>query len=278
MAKKRTKKKLLKALLANLDSTYDLISVAYDDRLTDEQVEKLVTDDFEGLWESFEPWESDARYAGLDYVLDDLFLKVIGEWEREDGEDYTDLRGRFEDDTERMEELREAIFERDSGDWFKELVSQTPPVLLRVSVLDEDHAYSFKEVQPEQVLSDVGLPVTEGNIEVMESVLLECSPEFSVLMGYWIVGADVSDLNELDSEVKQVTITNPHLYLGNPFTGSGWVSEKPFEGVVVVDRDELHTDKEAFGYSIDSIYGGVSASSFAAEIKPKTEIVRYTAP
>ncbi len=102
----------------------------------------------------------------------------------------------------------------------------------------------------------------------MAATLAECSPEFSVLMGYWIVGADVETLYDLGSDVKQVTITNPHLYLGNPSSGTGFISEEPFEGTVTVDRGDLRTDKDAFGYSVESIYGGLNASQFEAEITP----------
>jgi hypothetical protein len=263
----RTRKSLADAIIADLSATYDLIYINQGDQLTDEQVDALVAGDDEKLWDLLSEFELDARDEGLSSVLTDAVKTVIDRWEREDGEDYTDLAAEFEQ-SEDEEAVREAITERESGDWVKELANGAGDVLLRITALDEDHAYDNEDVTPERALADVGLPGTPGNIEVMADTLAECSPEFSVLMGYWIAGVNVGDLLDLPTEVTHVEIVNPHLYLGNPFAGSGWISEDPFEGVVTVARDQLRTDRQAFGYSVDKIYGGLLPSSFSATIRP----------
>ena len=79
--------------------------------------------------------------------------------------------------------------------------------------------------------------------------------------------ADVQTFLDLDGEDDSfVRVTNPHLYLGNPLMGSGFVTEEPLHGVVQIRRGDLKTDRDAFGYSIEKIYGGVNVSSFEAEV------------
>jgi hypothetical protein len=57
------------------------------------------------------------------------------------------------------------------------------------------------------------------------------------------------------------------VYRGNSFSGSGWISEKPFVDIVRVEREDLRTDNDAFGRAIDDIYGGRCPSRFEAEIR-----------
>lgn len=268
---KRNTSYLARQIIANLNESYDLIYVDYRDQLNDAQKAALVKGDWDGLINDpdIEEWESASRYEGTKYVIDEAVKDVISTWEDEDGEFYSEIADDFDGSTD-WDEVRYEIEGRGKGDWLEELVSHSGDVLLRINVLDEDHGYAFNDVQAEDVLADVGLPVTEANVKNMNSTLAECSPEFSVLLGYWIVGADLSDLYKLPYDCEQVEIVNPYLYLGNPFSGSGWISDDPFEGVVQVARKDLRTDKDAFGYSIDNIFGGVSPSSYQAEIRAIT--------
>lgn len=256
-------------VIERLDKSYDLVYVDYRDQLTETQVSALVRSD-EWLEESWE-FESYSRYESAKEIITELTGNVVSEWSAEAGADLDFVLAAFKDDGDEWDRVRFEIEERDTGSWVKELMRQTPSVLLRVSVIDEDHGYSFENVAPERVLVDVGLPLpaTEANYRTICSALAECSPEYSVLMGYWIVAADVEDLYDLPpDEDGEVEITNPYLYLGNPFTGSGWITEDPLQGVVRVKRADLRTDRDAFGYSVDEVFGGLNASNFAAEIRP----------
>lgn len=267
MTTPRTIEQLADELIAGLAKTYDLVYVDRGDQLTDKQVAAIVKGDTDTLWEETEEFQSESRHNSTTEIIKDEAKGILGRWEGEDDQDYGQLLMDF-DGSEAWERVRDEIWERESGDWVRDLINGTPKVLLRIAVLDEDHGYSFEDVQPERVLTDVGLPVTEANARIMADTLAECSPEFSVLLGYWIVGTDVGELYDLPTDPEGVVeIVNPHLYLGNPFAGSGWISEKPFEGTVRVKREDLHSDKDAFGYSVNEVYGGLSASSFEAEIR-----------
>lgn len=263
---------LATAVIAGLDASYNLVFVDQGDQLTDEQVEAIVENDFPKLFELTEQFESDARDASLREIVTAAVAETIQAWENEDDADYSQLADEFEL-TDEWESVNEAVTERDNSDWLRQLAAATPDVLLRINVFNEDDAYDHEAVAPEAALVKVGLPVTASNVATMAETLANASPEFSVLLGYWIVGADVEDLHAMTSDATQVQIVNPHLYLGNPFAGSGFISEVAFEGTVTVKREDLHTDKGAFGYGVDDLYGGLNASQYRAEITPVAEPV-----
>lgn len=255
-------------IIARLAATYDLIYVDYRDELDDEQAAAVVRADYESLWDHLAQFESDSRYEGVKYVIDELVTEVIREWDIDADADLDFIAEAFKNDPDEWDRVRYAIEERDDGSWLQQLMRQTPNVLLRINVIDEDNGYSFEEVKPRRVLKDIGMPATRANVETVERTLLECSPEYSVLLGYWIVGADLGDIYELPNDPDtEVEITNPYLYLGNPFSGSGFISERPIEGTVRVKRGDLRTDADAFGYGVDEIYGGLYASSFECKIE-----------
>ena len=265
----RTATDLANAMIDDLDKTYELVYVTYDDTLTDEQVGHVVRGDMEALWESLAEWEDETSWDSVEQIIAELKASVIRGWENENDVDYSNLADAF-DGSDEWERVRYEIEERNTGDWIKRLVRQTGQVLLRIPIdtIDEDNAFCFQEVEPAEVLDRIGFAHTKDNLSEVSYVLANASPEFSVLMGYWIVGADVEALYDLliDGDTQQVEITDPYIYLGNPFAGSGFISEKPLTGTVRLPRADLRTDKDAFGYSINDIYGGVHASSFEATI------------
>lgn len=272
-----TTEQLASEIIERLAKSYDLVYVDYRDEVSDEQAGAIVRGDMEAFYESCWEWEADNRADACATIIAELAADVVADWERADIDtpnrgdepDYSALAEDLTGDIDEYERVRFAIEDRDSGDWVGQLLRNSPNVLLRVSVLDEDHGYSFEDVAAERVLADVGLPATAANVETMNATLAECSPEYSVLMGYWIVGADLDELHALSTEAEaDVEIVNPYLYLGNPFAGSGFISERPFEGTVRVKRSDLRTDKDAFGYAVDEVYGGLNASSFASTIRP----------
>lgn len=266
---KRLCTRLASDVIASLDKSYDLIYVDYRDKLTDDQAAMVVRGDIEALWESTDEWVSDQRHATVTQIITQAVADMVRTWEAADEVDYSDLIEELPGGDE-WERIVDAVHERDDSDYARTLIRQTERQLLRINVIDEDHGYSFQQVDPLDVLARVGLPATERNVRVMAETLNECSPEHSVLMGHWIVGADLEQLYDLPDDCAEVTITNPHLYLGNPFAGSGFISEEAFEGVVYVPRERLLTDKAAFGASVDAMYGGLSASDYACEIAPST--------
>jgi hypothetical protein len=266
----RTCKGLANEIIAGLRRANDLVYVEYNERLDDDEVAAIVAGHMDDLWGSqLADLEADRQHESITAIINDHGQDVIRAWEREDDTDHSGLWQQFQDGEEHRR-VWEEIQGRDTGNWLLQLIRQTPDVLLRVRVLDEDQGYAFTDVTPEQVLADVGLPATAGNLATMASTLNECAPEHSVLLGYWIIGADVEAIYTLpDVPDTVIEIINPYLYLGNPLAGTGFISPGPFEGTITVRRDDLCTDRAAFGYSVDEIYGGLSPSTFTAAIRPQ---------
>lgn len=253
-------------IIKRLDQSYDLVYVDDRDELSDSQVDALIRGD-DWLEENWE-WESDSRYAGAKYVIGELAKEVLGEWSEEANADLDFLLKALRDDVDECDRVRFVIEERDTGGWVEQLIRQTPSVLLRINVLDEDHAYAFEDVSPRRVLRDVGLRPNRRSLEAVGYVLANVSPEYSVLLGYWIVGAELAEIYELPHDPDtEIEIVNPYLYLGNPFSGSGLISDQPMDDVVRVKRADLRTDKDAFGYSVHEIYGGLRASDFECNLR-----------
>jgi hypothetical protein len=249
-ARKALADAIYEAAVAEMDDTYELVYVDYRDRLSEKQVAALVQGDMDTVWDLTAEWESDSQWSGAEYVVENN-LGI-------DKEDLEILK-----DAGRYSDLIDQVRERDASPWLDELMGNTSAPLLRISCIDEDSSFSFQPVEPEQVLEAVGFEPTEHNVRVVRECLLECSPEFSVLMGYWLCTIDLKILSECPDD-GQIRIKNPVLYLGNPFAGSGYFSD-PLHGEVVIPRSEIRTDKDAFGYSVDEVFGGLNASSFEVE-------------
>jgi hypothetical protein len=263
----RTLKALGDELIEAMPKKTDLIYVSQGDRLTDEQVAAVVSGDTDKLWDLLSDWESDTK---ADAVANDIAAgakEIVNRWEREDDEDYTELLSAFDWTCEEWDRVRDLMEERESGDWFKDLMNGCSDVLMRVEAIGEDEGWSFEPVRPEQVIEAAGIPDTEENRRILQAALAEVSPEHHVVMGYWIFGADVSEIfalpNEEDTEVE---VTNPHLYLGNPFAGNGWLAEEPLQVTIRIKREALRTDADAFGYGVSEIFGGLSGSQYSSTI------------
>jgi hypothetical protein len=270
----RTSSALADAMIAGLDEKYDLVYVDYRDQFSDDQVAALVRGDLETLWDKSSEWESNAREESITEILKQVGDDVIRDWqiddERQDLDegDYEPLVDGFFG-TEEYERVRDAIDQRDRAQWPTQMAGQTPAVLLRIAAaeIDEDNAFTGGDVAADHVLMRLGAAPTEENTYVVQEMLKEADYPGAVLMGYWIVGADVSDVYKLPTEPDTlVEIVNPHLYMGNPFAGTGMITDGPLTHTVRVRRDQLRTDAEAFGHAVTEVFGGLNPSSFAATI------------
>lgn len=266
---RKTLKMLADEIIADLQPTYDLVYVDRGDQLTDKQVADLVKGDIESLDDSVDEWAFGNRHYAVEAIIKDVGEDVIRRWQREDPEDdrlddlLDELKGTIEE-----ESVREAIEERDEATYLKQLARGTGDVLLRFWAIDEDHGWSFTEVTPEMVLDQPAFEFierTEENVKAIQYALDNASPEYSVTLGMWVVAADVEDLLDVPSD-GFVEVADPHLWLCNPFTGGGFMTEEPLTGWVTVERSHLRTDKDAFGYSAQEVFGLGGTSSFTSEI------------
>ncbi len=118
----------LENALARLDAKYELSYVSYDDSLTDEQVAMIVRGDYDAAYESICEYESDSRWEGVKYVIEDTFT--------------SEERAAITPDD--MDEVRYAIEERDESDLLGGLIRNTSDPLLRIIAIEEDDCFSFE--------------------------------------------------------------------------------------------------------------------------------------
>lgn len=263
----RTVAALGAAVDAELDATYTLV---YHDgsTLPKDVVAALVKGENE--WEtkggeSLNEWANETAYPAACRVVDELAKEITRRWERQDDADYTDLIDHDWPVSDERQSALDTVLDRDQSTWFTDMIKQHGAVLLRVGIatMDEDAGLSYSPLSVDGFLDLLGFEHTSENRTLAADVLNNASPEYGVAMGYALLGVDLADIVELPSEGK-VELRNPHVWLGSPFAGSGWCSEEPFTGTLTVDRGDLRTDDDAFGYSWDDVVGGTCPSYFAS--------------
>lgn len=268
---KWTVKAFTRQILAELDETYDLVFVDYDDKFTAEQTAMIMRGDWEALWESTEEWESEQRFYHVKEAAEQLARDIAQRWERTFGVDSDMLYDEWDTDVEAFDEVRFAIEERDSSNWVQELARHTPDVLMRHVWRGEDAAWSYQAITPTEVITSLveecpGSVVKRNkhNLGVARAVLNEANPEFGYVMGMLVYAISVSDLLALPGYTEHVDIVNPHLYLGNYYQGDGYC-DGPLSGTVRVKVSDLRTDRDAPGYGWDEV-AGVYTKAYETEI------------
>ncbi|MFJ8966695.1 hypothetical protein ACIRG5_45600 [Lentzea sp. NPDC102401] len=273
---KRTVEALSDAIERALHDKYTLVHLDQADSLSADVVAALVCGD--NPWETkggeaLTKWEGEAQWINACDAVDELAKNILRDWERQDDVDYEEL---LEDEwlvSDARIALIDTVRARDESEWFGELVNRHGAVLLRVTIkqMDEDAGLSFTALEPEQFLVRMGFSHTEHNLHLAGEVIDNASPEFSVAIGQALIGVDLATVVRLPAS-GTVELRNPHVWLGNPFAGSGWCSEEAFTGTLTVDRSDLRTDKDAFGYSWDEVVGGTSPSTYTGEIAAYADV------
>lgn len=264
----RTVAALGEAVTHELDATYTLV-YADGGELPQDLVAALVRGD--EPWdtkggEQLNEWASETAYLAACQAVNELAKDIVNRWERQDDADYSSL---LEHDWSLSDEWRTAVDtvrDRDNSTWYTDMVKQHGAVLLRVGIdaMDEDAGLSFTPMTPQEFLDLLGFEHTDHNLDVADEVVGNASPEFSVVMGYALLGVDLGDFLTMPTDADRVVeLRNPYVWLGSAFTGSGWCGEKPFTGTLRVARGTLRTDDDAFGWSWGKVVGGVSPSDFA---------------
>lgn len=256
-------------MMSRLEDEYELVYVAYDDHLMDEQVAALVRGDYDVLLESLEEFEFESRHIGAREVIANLFDDVLRDWAREhdeDGHALDTLKDEFESSDE-YDDVRFAIEDRDTSDPIGDLASNTPSVMLRLSAYDDvwPNMGDDEETRDEltNMLIDMG-----GDVRWTRDAVAECMAECGDYVQPFILATvDVKTIYDM-CEDDSLRITNPHLFLTNPMAGDGYEVELP--GVFEFRRDQLRTDEDAAGYGWDEI-AGVVISAYEPD---RVDIVR----
>ena len=257
----RTVEALAEAVESELEPSYTLVWIARGDSLTDEECAALVRGDEEALWQSRAEWEADCQWDAACDAADEIAERILREWGDEDCDLPTDdavrcvdVESEWRGSSERAE-IIDLIRERDTSEWLSDLVRETSSVLIRVQASEEgDYGYD-EEIDPAAMLSDLGMDASEPNVSALRHALSNAGT--GVYIAFWIASVDVGEVFALPYDCPSVTLTDPYLWVGNPFTGAGWMTESPISGMVTLPRASLRTDRDAWGYSMDEIHGGI---------------------
>ncbi|WIB65318.1 hypothetical protein [Curtobacterium sp. MCBD17_040] len=95
----------------------DLVYVAYDDKLTDEQIDAYLSGDFDALTDSTDEWVSDQQYEAATEFLRSFLDDRGADWDDLSDDDH--------------DELRQAVYDRDRSDPIRHLLRNTHDQLLR---------------------------------------------------------------------------------------------------------------------------------------------------
>jgi hypothetical protein len=267
----RTLADLKAAVTAELDPAYTLVYREQGDTLPDDVVAAMVSGAPE--WETdggerLSEWAGEIEWKASHETADQLAGDIVDRWEREDGADLTRVRSEWEDSSER-DDVATDIRERADAQWFTDLVNDHGKVLLRVAIpaMNEDAALSGTRVTPERFLQLLDFAEREDNLTNAAEVVDNASPEYNTAIGYALISVDLSVFLTMPAEPDvKVDLVDPHVWLGSPFSGSGWCSESAFTGTLTVTRGDLATDKDAFGYSWGDVVGGVNPSDFEGSL------------
>lgn len=255
---------ILKALMANLEDSYDLVFVDYDDCLTSQQVKYMIVDDWESLFEDLNEWESDSREYGFDYVLRDALDQVRKDLDPEewDEDSISEAMDTFHLSQEH-ETFREAVLDRDSGRWFEQLVNQTSNIYVRIPLnASSDGVYvpydsnaeegtlckEFAQKMDALLIPQIGMSIHDTLVRWAEDYGA-CDYWYQP----WVFGTlNLSDLRFVPSD-SDVTVTGGTILIWDSTSGAGAELDLPEELSlsVTVPRDALIPDVGGWGYGFE---------------------------
>lgn len=216
----------------------ELVYVDYRDCFCPEDVEKIIHGDWP---DSTDEWISDQQWESANQIADELLAE----------------HGMEHSDDERWE-LVERIVEADTSNPYKDLLGNTGHMLFRYSPCEDEMAWLCDELDsPQATLEALGLD------PMFLPTVTEILPEIA---GYKYEGGGgfgatfVFSCNPIDLwDVPfdgQVTISDPFLWLTNPWSGNGY-GEIAEGCTITLNMADVHVDKCAWGYGADDVFGGL---------------------
>lgn len=242
---------LREAVIETLPEKLDLIYVHYDDKLTDEQVTLAVTGDIEGLWESLSEWESDAQF----FSVQECWKEALKEFD-------DDERERLEEDEEAFEIFQSTCWDRDESDWFDQLCSHTPGVMIRYYITDKDG--DDYEIPPAMFEEDPSVEDTakgiaeaagisyDENKDTLHEIVVNASYGGMLCVLHC---SDISDVLKVDVGGRphggEVVFTDPYLLVYDGMNGSGMDGQVTGTVRIKIEKESMRHDSGSYSWSDD---------------------------
>lgn len=235
--------KLWNELLTLIPENPTLHHIAYDDQLSDDQVDAVISGGDVYADTDFEDWYHEARWYGaaiyIDEAMDDLRANHDGE---DMLADYIDMS-----EDQLREELYYELCEWDESDTARELAKNTRAVTVEVTLLGEGDA---DQRSVEDTLKALGFPDTPGNREAMEDLVNNAPTALGMVQAVFTV--PVVDLYDGNPD-RMFTVHQPYIEYGNLFTGGTWLERFPDVSLTIRQGDMKKNGTT--GYSLESVYG-----------------------
>ena len=232
----------------------ELVHVAYDDSLTDEQAEWYITGEMDKLLDSLLCWESENRWYGADWYIEELVRHI-----RKDSPV-------FEPDDEWLEDVRDVLMDLDESDLLGDLVKNTySGVTVCKWLINEDSAeWGLHSV--EGLIKALGVPDTAENRAVADELIANATTDLGMAFSaYEVSPVDLHGLNVDRAAIR--TRWLPVCY-GNPFTGGYWAGAFDMGAPVTVPISELTPENSFIQWGPTEVFGG-----FPYELTCETEFV-----
>jgi len=259
----------LAAAMALLPDDPDLVYVAYDDQLTDDQIAEALAGETGPGWARFCDWHTEAQQHGA--------LEEIRQLPDE-------IRGDLSMDEE--QQLIDELIERDVSTAWDDLAAKSRDRLFVYQVgerdanadeVDVERCWTpskHDEVAEAQVAKlreilggrglDMDLPV---NVQAVESIVAENLYHGGVVAVLWygspgpwidLVGGepfDDPDVGVADRPGTTITFTAPQVLVWNGWGGAGWFEQFAGDITIPWDPERLHLCQPGGQWDVDACFG-----------------------
>jgi protein-tyrosine-phosphatase len=233
----RSPRALLAQAIDALPAKLELVYVDYRDELNDEQVRALISGDNEALWTSLDNFESEARWSGVRYALEEALP---------DPED----RDALTNDEDAYQRFREECDERDESDFLADLLRNTPRKMVKYG-LNYEVASGSWAMDDDEIAEEVrGIAEAAGiDLESNHATLLSLVREATY--GGTLHVLHHTDLSDLYPRPTQAVFTDPYLLVHDKLNGSGYMEQIKGEVTVAIGDESLRLDAGPYSWSDD---------------------------
>lgn len=218
-----------------------LFEADYRDSLTEDQAEWYVTGNWEPLIDSILEWESDSRWYGTDWYVEELIHRL------------RNIYPAFDPDEEWIDTVREVLMELDQSDALGDLVGNTSyKIPMGKWLIDEDNAvWGLHDV--DGLIKALGVPDTADNRAVAEELIYNAPTDLGMAFAAYEVCP--SDMHEIGPGRAAIRTEHLPICYGNPFTGGYWAGAFKLGAPVTIPLSELSPISHMMAYGPSEVYG-----------------------